>query len=238
MEASESAEAVAAAVSSADSVWLKGDLPIIIGLPYGSAEGEPSLWELAAALRVRFLQTSAKVPHIIVSTKPRAELDCSVQFSDLPSPSDDVSNAWKNYHTFIEIAKSTIREAAVSGYEALTQEQKTSAHTANDTAIFIELCSSQCTEGSEAALSMCHIGYRVQPRMISKCMNIVDGDGGAPVDKNDPEVKAQIEAAFNLFDIDGSGDIDSSELAGVAKELVRPFVAPVTVLLCTWCRAV
>ena len=228
VEASESAEGVAVAVSSADSVWLKGDLPIIIGLPYGSAEGEPSLWELAAALRVRFQHTSARVPHIIVSTKPRAELDCSVQFSDLSSPSEDVSNAWKNYHTFIEIAKSTIREAAVSSHAALTQEQKTSAQTANDTAIFIELCSSQATEGSEAALSMCHIGYRLQPRMISKCMNIVAGDGGAPVDKNDPEVKAQIEGAFNLFDIDGSGDIDSSELAGVAKELVRPF--------CSSCR--
>ena len=43
-----------AAMSSADSVWLKGDLPIIIGLPYGSADGEPSLWELAVALRYGF----------------------------------------------------------------------------------------------------------------------------------------------------------------------------------------
>ena len=51
------------------------------------------------------------------------------------------------------------------------------------------------------------------------------------MDKNDPEVKAQIEAAFNLFDIDGSGDIDSSELGGVAKELVSSFVI-VLVVFC------
>ena len=221
VEASESAEGAAAALSSADCVWLKGNLPIIIGLPYDSGTGESSLWELAAALRARFLETSAKVPHIVVSTKPRAELDCSEQFSDLHSPSEDVSNAWKNYHTFVEIAKSTIRETGMAAPAAK----------ANDTAVFIELCSSQATEGSEAALSMCHIGYRIQPRMISKCMNIVDGEGGQPVDKNDPEVKAQIEAAFNLFDIDGSGDIDSSELGGVAKELVSSF-AIVLVVFC------
>lgn len=212
VEASESAEAVTASMSSVDCVWLKGELPIIIGLPYGCAEGEPGLWELTAALRERFLETSARVPHIIVSTKPRAELDCSVQFSDLTSPSEGVMNAWKNYHTLIETAKGTIKEAGV----ATGADGKP-----NDTAVFIELCSSQATEGSEAALCMCHIGYRVQPRMISKCVAIVDGEGGQPVDKNDPEVKAQIESAFNLFDIDGSGDIDSSELAGVAKELVR-----------------
>lgn len=218
VEATESADGAAAAVSSAHCVWLKGNLPIIIGLPYNSGAGDSGLWELGAALRTRFLETSAKVPHIIVSTKPQAELDCSMQFSDLASPSEDVSNAWKNYHTFIEIAKSTIREAAVISAGT--------AGKANDTAVFVELCASQATEGSEAALNMCHIGYRIQPRMISKCMSIIDGGGGEPVDKNDPEVKAQIESAFSLFDIDGSGDIDSSELAGVAKELVRPLCLP------------
>ena len=213
VEASESASGLAAAVSSADCVWMKGELPIIIGLPHGGGADEPSLWELAAALRARFLSTCAKVPHIVVSTKSRTELDCSLQFGDLSSPSEDVSNAWKNYHTFIETAKSAIRDAAIAAG---------SVSKANDTAVFVELCPSQATEGSEAALNMCHIGYRIQPRMISKCVSIVDGDeGGQPVDKNDPEVKAQIESAFNLFDIDGSGDIDSSELAGVAKELVR-----------------
>ena len=101
--------------------------------------------------------------------------------------------------------------------------------------MFVELCVGPVKEGEqEEAANVCHLGYRIQPRMISKCVSIVQGDGGAPVDKNDPEVKAQIEAAFNLFDIDGSGDIDSSELAGVAKELgVEMTDAEVTVVMAT-----
>ena len=170
---------------------------------------EPNLWPLANALRQRFLETSAKVPHIVVSTKPKAELDSSLAFGDVNNAVEEVSNAWKNYHTFIETAKSGIRDAA-----------KAESADGNDTAVFVELCVGPTKAGeSEEAANVCHIGYKIQPRMISKCVSIVHGDGGAPVDKNDPEVKAQIEAAFNLFDIDGSGDIDSSELAGVAKEL-------------------
>ena len=58
------------------------------------------------------VETSAKVPHIIVSTKPHDELDCSLPYDDVNNDAEEVSNAWKNYHTFIETAKSGVRDAA------------------------------------------------------------------------------------------------------------------------------
>lgn len=50
-------EGLKAAIGAADCVWMKGELPIIIGIPHGDGADEPSLWALATALCQRFVST-------------------------------------------------------------------------------------------------------------------------------------------------------------------------------------
>ena len=69
-----------------------------------------------------------------------------------------------------------------------------------------------------AASDECHVSVGLKARATSKILAMADGESGGGGKEDDEE----IDAAFERFDMDGSGEIDAKELTSVAAELGVP----------------
>lgn len=208
---------------AADVIYLRGEIstPLIVGVPCcgqrefdgdevrgGADLNDPGTLQLVEAIAKRFVATCGTVPHIVLCTLHPSKVNCSASLSEgvnLNCDSSRSQEAWSNYHTLIEVAKSRVMSVE------------------HPNAVFVELHST----GSERMKdeSLFHLGYGLAVFPLRSAIESSAGADANAQTKSKGNTAADdkaIVATFASFDRDGSGEIDKNELQLVAKELGVP----------------
>eukprot|EP01052_Picozoa_sp_SAG31_P047562 SAG31_NODE_9572_length_1257_cov_1.313472_2_plen_353_part_01 len=208
---------------TADVVYLKGDgnFPLILGIPCGGLRpcdgaGEvrtganlqdSGTLQLGQHIAKRFLATCGAVPHIVLCTIRPASVMCSESLGEgvnqKSAATERAREAWCNYHTLIEVAKSR----AVS--------------TMQPNAAFVEIHSTAADRMQDERIF--HLGYGLATYPLRQAIeSSVSADNERKKQDTSTADEKGIAAAFNSFDRDGSGEIDKNELKLVAEQLGVP----------------
>ena len=102
--------------------YMAGDLPIVLGAPHGgylTPTGIPDrTWgvtgrdsrtqETARAFSDALYQRTGRRAHIVINRLARIKLDANREIVEAAQGSAEAEQAWRDWHTFIEVAKDTI----------------------------------------------------------------------------------------------------------------------------------
>ena len=197
-----------------------------------SSHGRGQSWSLGLVeqIRARCWATLGATPHVVICQLAPSLVECSLSFDDAMSTvvgpellRQRAEQCWENYHSLIEVA----RWQAIHG-----QKQKHHLVERGGTALFIEVHPLQAgaawrmggnggPEGtgtspagniSSAGTEAVQLGYGLPKYELTSALR-------QPSGKLAPPDARTVTRAFQLFDRDGSGTIDSDELRGVCKEI-------------------
>ena len=165
--------------------------------------GRQDVTELVDRVRERCFDTLGSTPHVVALTLHPAIVDVTVSqeqaVATMCGPDKlrrRAQNAWRNYHTLIEMAKWRHMEGAKQRRGGV--------------GLFVEV-----TNRDRAAGSAAELGLGLARFELATALKPPDGRTKPPDDRI-------ITKAFNMFDADKSGSIDRDEMKKVCKQIGVP----------------
>ena len=165
--------------------------------------GRQDVTELVDRVRERCFDTLGSTPHVVALTLHPAIVDVTVSqeqaVATMCGPDKlrrRAQNAWRNYHTLIEMAKWRHMEGAKQRRGGV--------------GLFVEV-----TNRDRAAGSAAELGLGLARFELATALKPPDGRTKPPDDRI-------ITKAFNMFDADKSGCIDRDEMKKVCKQIGVP----------------
>jgi len=211
----------------ADVVYVEGTFPLILVVPHGGFKGSKKFWsdskklwsafpdappsedlgtlEMADAMRERFRDTTGGCPHMIVCHLSRSFVDVTVAIDDaVYEPQEACAGG----------AKAALLTARA---RAAWKNYHTQIGIAKSRCVSNGLVVELQAAGSHLSDPYVHLGYGLDSFELR---SITQPDvRGSMQEKPEPKTISQ---AFEMFDMDRNGVVNSNELFAVAKELGVP----------------
>lgn len=110
--------------------YIPGDLPVVVSVPHGGALTPANIPDrtvgttatdlntipLGQAVSAAFTAATGRAPHVVIVHLRRTKLDANREVVEAAQGNADAARAWNEYHAFIELAMSTVRQRYGTGF--------------------------------------------------------------------------------------------------------------------------